>query len=110
MYQLSRRLRRLRQRVLTPLALLSASAAVPSYLFLREQQFQAQWSGGALTAYHLPLLTGLLSMLPAVALFGVSTILYRSIRDRRLEVWKRELSHEFELPPGHLDDVGRIFH
>ncbi|MCA9606858.1 MAG: hypothetical protein KC619_14730 [Myxococcales bacterium] len=107
---LSARLARLRRLVLIPLALGSASTAIPAYVLLRDAQVQAQWSGGAEVAFHVPLLTGAFAMIPAALLFVGSVLLYRAIRDRRMKAWKTELCHAHQLPDGQLDEIGRIFH
>lgn len=107
---LSKRLGILRRVLLVPLALLSAATCVPAYVLFRDMQMNAQWDAGAETAYHVPLLTGLLAMIPAAVFFAASALLYRAVRDRRLRAWKLELCRELELPDGHLDEIGRIFH
>ena len=107
---LSERLGGLRRRLLLPLALISAATSIPAYVVLRDGQLQAQWSAGAEVAFHVPLVTGLLAMVPAAVLFAASVLVYRTVRDRRLRDWKRELCREHALPDGHLDEIGRIFH
>lgn len=107
--ELSSRLQRLRRFVLWPMLLLSASTAPPTYIALRELQWQAQWDAGAETAHHLPLVTGALSLLPVLIAFGVVIFVYRRVQSHRLQRWKRELSERYGVPESDLD-LGYIFH
>lgn len=110
MRELAGRVGRFRRVVLIPIALASAALAFPSYLFLREAQFLYQFRDGALVAFHVPLVTGVLAMVPAAIAFACGAVVYRRLRDRRIAEWKRELTADFDLPDGTLDEVGAIFH
>lgn len=107
--ELSSRLLRLRRLVLWPMLLLSAATAPPTYLLLRDLQWRAQWSAGAETAFHVPVVTGAISLVPVVLSFGVALLVYRRVQSRRLRRWKRELSAHYGVPEADLD-LGYIFH
>ena len=96
--------------MLVPIALASAALAFPSYLLLREAQFLYQFRDGAMVAFHVPLVTGVLAMVPAAVAFALGAVVYRRLRDRRIASWKRALTSEYDLPEGTLDEVGSIFH
>lgn len=106
---LSARLRRLRRLVLFPMLLLCASVAPPAYFVLRELQLEAQWADGAERAYHVPVVTGALSLVPVAIAFGVVLVVYQRMQSSRLRRWKAELAERDGLPESELE-LGQIFH